>query len=132
MQEATQKKLKRLAEKWANQKAILEQEEQIRRERHQIVAEKKKRTTTKRYMLYLFGTCTLIELFTGYLMIHQMVLAQKGLIVPDMSPQITLISVVVAEVVAFAIYAVKSLKENTVGGVVYDMAMRNIEEEPTE
>lgn len=132
MQEATQKKLKKLAEKWANQKAILEQEEQIRREKHQIVAEKKKRTTTKRYMLYLFGTCTLIELFTGYLMIHQMVLAQQGLIAPDMSPQITLISVVVAEVVAFAIYAVKSLKENTVGGVVYDMAMRNVEEEPTE
>lgn len=45
----------------------------------------------------------------------------------DFGPLTMLITAVVSEVIGFAIYAVKSTKENTVGGIVYDTAMLKYE-----
>lgn len=42
---------------------------------------------------------------------------------PDLTPLITLIGAVVSEVIGFAIYSIKAAKENTSGGIVYDLAM---------
>jgi hypothetical protein len=44
---------------------------------------------------------------------------------PDFSPLVTLIGAVVGEVISFAVYAVKSTKENSVGGILYDSVMNN-------
>ena len=44
---------------------------------------------------------------------------------PDLTPLITLIGAVVSEVIGFAIYSIKAAKENTSGGIVYDLAMQN-------
>ena len=43
----------------------------------------------------------------------------------DFSPLVTLIGAVVGEVIGFAIYSLKSTKENTAGGVVYDSIFRD-------
>ena len=45
---------------------------------------------------------------------------------PIFSPLVALISAVVGEVIAFAIYALKSAKENTKGGIVYETAINNL------
>ena len=45
----------------------------------------------------------------------------------DFTPLVTLIGTIVSEVFGYAIYALKSTKENTVGGIVYDMAIQNID-----
>ena len=39
-----------------------------------------------------------------------------------------LITAVVGEVVAFAVYSIKSLKQNTKGGIIYETAMWNKKE----
>lgn len=48
---------------------------------------------------------------------------------PDFTPLVTLIGAVVSEVIGFAIYALKAMKENSKGGIVYDTAMRIDDEE---
>lgn len=55
--------------------------------------------------------------------------ATTGLI--DFSPLVTLIGAVVSEVFGYAIYSLKAAKENTAGGLVYDMAMQNLDSPPT-
>ena len=50
----------------------------------------------------------------------------------DMTPLVTLIGTGVAEVIGYGIYALKSTKENTVGGIVYESAMKNNALEETE
>lgn len=45
----------------------------------------------------------------------------------DFSPIVTLIGAVVGEVIGFAIYAAKSTKENTEGGIVYQNMMNEFE-----
>ena len=71
----------------------------------------------------LFISCSAIEIFTGIVTIKSFTLAAQLGFSPDFTPLITLIGAVVSEVIGFAIYAIKSLKENTKGGIVYDTAM---------
>ena len=85
--------------------------------------DKKKRSTTKLIVLFLFINCTLIELFTGWVTIQSLNLAESYMLIPDFTPLVTLIGVVVGEVLGFAVYAAKSAKENSKGGIVYDAAM---------
>lgn len=73
-------------------------------------------------ILFLFINCTLVELFTGYITIVDLSIAKiTGMV--DFSPIVTLIGAVVGEVIGFAIYAAKSTKENTEGGIVYQNMM---------
>ena len=75
---------------------------------------------------FLFISCSAIEIFTGVVTIKSFTLAEQLGYAPDFTPLITLIGAVVSEVVGFAIYAIKALKENTKGGIVYDTAMQNM------
>ena len=81
---------------------------------------KKKISTTKLLMLFLFLNCTAIEIFTGWVTIQNLILAQSIGIPLDFTPLVTLVGAVVAEVMSLAVYAIKSTKENTAGGIVYD------------
>ena len=74
---------------------------------------KKPATTSKKLILFLFINCTVIELFTMYVTLKQfsLALAIGGMI--DFTPLVTLIGAVVGEVISFAVYALKSTKENT-------------------
>ena len=105
--------LKKLDGEWKLEKQILEKKQQIKKEKAQLLREEKKVTTTKKLVTYLFVCATAIQLFTGYLMIVQIQLLKQGIIITlDTSPLISLIGAVVGEVMVFAVYAVKSFKEN--------------------
>ena len=43
----------------------------------------------------------------------------------DFTPLVAIIGAVVGEVFGYAIYSLKSTKENTVGGIVYDSVINN-------
>ena len=53
-----------------------------------------------------------------------MKLAHDIQMIPDFTPLVTILGAVVAQTIGFAIYAAKSTKENTKGGITYDMAMK--------
>ena len=105
--------IKKLDGAWKLEKQILEKKQQIKKEKAELLREEKKVTTTKKLVTYLFVCATAIQLFTGYLMIVQIQLLKQGVIVTlDTSPLISLIGAVVGEVMVFAVYAIKSFKEN--------------------
>ena len=83
----------------------------------------KKISTTKKFMLFLFINCTLIELFTGWVTVQNLILAREMGIMLDFTPLVTLIGAIVGEVFSFAVYAAKSAKENTKGGIIYEKAI---------
>ena len=47
------------------------------------------------------------------------------MIAPDFTPLVTLIGAVISEVIGYAVYSLKAMKENTSGGIVYDSALNN-------
>ena len=81
---------------------------------------KKKISCTKLIMLFLFINCTLVEIFTGWVVVKNLALAAAYGVTLDLTPLTTLVGTVVAEVLGFAVYAAKATKENTKGGIVYD------------
>lgn len=112
--------------KWAKEKDLIERQQKIKNERKALKKNKNKTcSTTKLLILFLFLNCTAIEIFTGWATAQSL---KNSLItgqMVDFSPLITLIGAVVGEVMGFGIYAIKSMKENTVGGVVYATALKN-------
>ena len=114
-----QKKIKN----WESDKQLLIAREKIRKQKEQIFKDRKQKkkqiTTTKRLMFFLFLSCSAIQVFTMYVTLRSMELGLG----PDFGPLQMLISAIVAEVIGFAIYSVKALKQNTKGGIIYDSAM---------
>lgn len=51
---------------------------------------------------------------------------------PDFSPLITLISLVVGETISYGIYTAKAKAENTQGGIIYESAMKDLEQKKNE
>ena len=102
-----------------------------------ISAEQKAHKETKRknklpsqsklLLLFLFINFTLLEGFVGFITIKTLTTALSMGLLPDFSPLITLISLVVGETISYGIYSAKSKAENTQGGIVYDIAMKNAE-----
>lgn len=90
---------------------------------------KKKMTTSKKLILFLFINCTIIELYTLFIITFSFPFAAAIGMLPDFSPLNALISSVVAETIGFGIYSLKATKENTKGGITYDTAMKGIKEE---
>lgn len=82
----------------------------------------KRFTTTKLLIFFLFLNCTAIELFTGWATIKSLDISLVTGMAADFTPLVTLIGSIVGEVIGFAIYSVKSTKENSVGGIVYEKA----------
>ena len=99
----------------------LEEEQKAYRKQHSPI----KISTSKLLIAFLFINCTLIELFTGWTMIKMLSLALIAGTMIDFTPLVALIGAVVGEVFGYAIYSLKSAKENTVGGIVYDTVMRD-------
>ena len=120
---------------WNKEKEILEKEYKIKAERKSLkekFKEKKDKIANSKLLVwFLFINCTVIEIFTIWVIIRELSLAADGILMPDLSPLMALITTVVAEVIGFGIYALKSTKENTEGGIVFETAMRelNIQQE---
>lgn len=93
------------------------------------IENKSKLTITKLLILFLFINCAIVELFTGYVTIKSIKLSSQANLSPDFTPLITLIGAVVGQVVGFIIYSIKSTKENTKNGIIYESAMRQFEQD---
>ena len=123
LKEKQKKRIEKEIKAWDEQKRLLQEQERIRQQKEKIFEEKNKKkkeiTTTKGLMFFLFFSCTIIEIFTMYVTIKSM---NSGY-APDFGPLSMLISAIVAQVVGFAIYYIKNLKENTKGGIIYQAAM---------
>lgn len=114
--------------KWEREKLLLERKYSLKQEKFNF----KKRffpkiSTSKLLILFLFINCTCIELFTGYVTLKSIDIATMTMMNPDFTPLVTLIGAVISEVIGFAVYALKSAKENTSGGIIYEAAMREKE-----
>lgn len=83
----------------------------------------KKISTTKILIAFLFINCTLLECFTAWVTVENLILARECAIAIDFTPLVTLIGIVLGEVFGFAVYAAKSAKENSAGGLTYESAM---------
>lgn len=71
-------------------------------------------STTKLVMVYLFVLLNVILIFAMVAMWHFADLSYLGVLITDIA----------AQIITFIIYAMKSTKENTVGGITYDLAMK--------
>lgn len=120
------KEILQMEEEWEKEKELLELQQKIKREKRKLHNPFANLTTSKLLILFLFINCTLIELFTGWVTIKMFALAFATGAMMDFTPLVTLIGAVVGEVIGFAVYALKSMKENTCGGIIYDSALKNI------
>lgn len=117
-----------LAERrWQREKPLREREYKLKEDQRQFKeTHRPKISTSKLLIVFLFINCTIIEIFTGYVTLKSLDIATMTFMMPDFTPLVTLIGAVVSEVIGFAIYAIKSAKENTSGGIVYETAMMNL------
>lgn len=122
------KDIEKLKEKWEEKKKILEVKKEIKEEKEKLKG-KKVPSTTKILIAFLFLNCTITEIFTYWSIIKSFSLAENFGFSIDFSPLLALIGAIVGEVIGYAIYSLKSAKENTKGGIVYDTAMYNMQKE---
>lgn len=119
-------KITREEQNWTNQKKYLNKKIELKKDKELfLLKNKKKISTSKILILFLFINCTVIEIFTGWVTIKSFSYSLMTGNAIDFSPLVTLIGAVVGEVISFAIYSLKSTKENTAGGVVYDSIFRD-------
>lgn len=119
--------LRKKQKNWEQEKDIIIEQIKLKNDKEKIKGHNKL-SMSKKIILFLFINCTLIELFTGYITIMDLNIAKTTGIV-DFSPMIALITAVVGEVIGFAVYAVKSMKENTQGGITYQAMMNEFEQQ---
>ena len=118
---------------WEKEKSLQERKYKIKKEKRELKSLYGfKFPTSKLLILFLFINCTLIELFTGWVTIKSIDLATLTMVGPDFTPLVTLIGAVVSEVIGFAIYAIKSAKENTEGGIIYETTMAKLQQKDEE
>ena len=89
--------------------------------------DKKKMTTSKKLILFLFINCVIIELFSMVMIALNVFFSRTSGYTPDFSPLNALIGAIVGEVIGFGIYAAKSAMENREGGVTYLNAKYDLE-----
>lgn len=116
-----EKKMLKRQKKWDRKKPILEQKIKIKQEKIEILS-RDKISTSKKIIAFILANCTIIEVFSLWATIKSI---QIGLL--DFSPLTALIGAIIGESITFAFYAIKSSKENSEGGIVYETAMRDYE-----
>ena len=126
-----QEKLNKQLQQWQLEKQLILQQqdlqEDIKQTKDRYKEQRKKLSTSKFLMLFLFISCTAIQFFTIFLTFKSL---NMGYV--DFSALQSLITAVVAEVVGFAVYALKSTKENTKGGIVYQTAILEAQQQKTQ
>lgn len=116
--------------RWQREKEVLERKYKLKQEKREFKKQfLPKISTSKLLILFLFINCTIIELFTGFVTLKSLDLTTLTMANPDFTPLVALIGAVVSEVVGYAVYALKSAKENTAGGITYEAAIRQIDED---
>ena len=116
------KKINQQKEQLQKKKEYLLKKQQIK-ELKRGFRKKIKLSTSKILMYFLLLNCTAIEIFTGKITIMNIAIARQIGMSPDLTPLVALISAVVGETIGFAIYSIKAAKQNCRGGIVYEQAM---------
>lgn len=109
-------KKKQLAMEHA-EKVKLNQE--LKEIRHSNDKPKEKLSFSKVAFIFMIGNCIVIEIYALIAMFF----------FGDLSSLSTLIAAVVGECLSFLAFEIKSLKENTVGGIVFESAMKKLDYE---
>ena len=113
---------------WEKEKPLIIIEQDLKKDKketkNRYKIQKQHLTTTKFLMFFLFTSCSIIQIFTLIVTIMSMIAG-----VYDFTALQMLITAVVGEVIAFAVYSIKSLKQNTKGGIIYETAMWNKKEQ---
>lgn len=115
------KKLEHQEEQWSKEKQILEREYSLKEDKRNFEQKykRKKMSTSKKLITFLFVNCTVIELFVLWVTVQTLHLAMLTDTIVDFTPLVTLVGAIVSEVIGYAVYAIKSAKENCEGGVTY-------------
>lgn len=122
----SERDLQRQERQWEREKVILTRKNKMADEKKEFrLSRFPKVPTTKILMAFLFLNCTIVEIFTGYVTMKSFDVAIITGNSPDLTPLVSLIGAVVSEVIGFAIYSIKSTKENTRGGIVFENAMKS-------
>jgi len=108
------KKLANDERMWEKEKDLIERENALKDQRRAL-RRKSGFSTTKAAMVFLFANCTVVEVYSMVAMI----------MLTDLSALYSLITAVVGEAVTFAAYSIKATKENSVGGITFETAMRD-------
>lgn len=120
------KKILEKQENWDIERPLLQADKKIRDERREILKSKIKHPAwSKMFLVFLLINFTILEIFTGWVTIESFRLAFEMGGSPDFTPLITLMGAVLGQTISYGIYCAKSKAENTMGGVVYDLAMNN-------
>lgn len=112
-------------EAWEQEKKAIKIQQQIAKEKRKLLNPFAKISFSKWLIFFLFLNCTALEIFTAWVTIQTISLAFATGAIIDFSPLVTLIGLVIGEVIGYAIYSLKSMKENTKGGIVYDSNTHN-------
>lgn len=91
----------------------IEKNLKLKEERNKYKTKHKLPSTTKLIAVYLFIILNVVLIYAMICMWHFGDLSYLGVLITD----------VAAQILTFVVYCAKSLKENSVGGIVYDMAM---------
>ena len=78
-------------------------------------------STTKLIAVYLFLILNIVLIYSMYVMYNFRDLTYLGVLITDIA----------AQVLIYLIYTVKATRENTIGGITYDLAMRDKANEET-
>lgn len=87
--------------------------DELRAERRRFFPPRKRPSTSKLALAYIFLSCTVVQVYSMAAMWRLCAL----------SPLATLIGATVGEAISYCAYVAKSTKENTAGGIIYDTAM---------
>ena len=116
------KQLEKEVQLWQKEKELIIIRQNLQEEKKQIrnkrKSKKKKMAMSKFLMLFLFASCSIVEIFTLYATVKCMNMGQI-----DFSPLQSLIAAIITETVGYAVYSLKSMKQNTSGGIVYETAL---------
>lgn len=121
--ERKQKELELNKKIWETERPLIEEQNKIKQEKKEVRRQSKHKLSYSKFLLiFLFINFTLLEIFVGFVTVYSFSFALALGVLPDFTPLITLISAVVGETLSYGIYAAKSKAENTEGGIVYDSA----------
>lgn len=115
---------------WKRERVILNAEHWIKKDKLNFEEKepKKRLSTSKILIAFLFINFTVLELFILGVTIASFSLAFATGMPVDFSPLLMLGGAILGETISYLIYTVKSAKENSEGGLVYLKAQQEFEE----
>ena len=117
---------------WDEKKPFIEAQNSMKQEQSELKQKAPHISWSKILLVFLFINFTILEIFIGWVTVKCLALAFLLGTVPDFTPLVTLIGAVMGQTISYGIYAAKSKAENTVGGITYDMARWEHEENNNE